>query len=284
MVILESFGAFGGEELHKRVRCLAMDGDLTTVNQHPIAEVMPVLLKSGQSASREKAAEKRKPRRSMQHYARRSMEIQDHPPVRFRVQIASSVSHSPPVELPSGSPTQICDHPCPSTEPENGHDRAVEPTPQHSSLPEDPEEQERVQQRERKEQEREMEREMYGRSCGGKLYPKYGWTNPETDSAYHHDHDAVEAGVESPEIVREKRESAGNHKGEERSRRKSQGRESAAERNGEENLARPNKMRRPTENIRRNFLGMIKYFRQNFLGNHLFNFREIFGGLVYPVK
>ena len=30
---------------------------------------------------------------------------------------------------------------------EDGHDRAVEPTPQHSSLPEDPEEQERVHQR-----------------------------------------------------------------------------------------------------------------------------------------
>ncbi|KAF2595900.1 hypothetical protein F2Q68_00007879 [Brassica cretica] len=30
---------------------------------------------------------------------------------------ASSVPHSPPVEPPSGSPTKICDHPCPSTEP-----------------------------------------------------------------------------------------------------------------------------------------------------------------------
>ncbi|KAG5378180.1 hypothetical protein IGI04_026022 [Brassica rapa subsp. trilocularis] len=87
MVILESFGAFGGVELHRRVRCLSMDGDLKTVNQHPVAEVMPVLLKSGQSASREEAAEKRKPRRSMQHSARRSVEIPDHPPVRFRVQI-----------------------------------------------------------------------------------------------------------------------------------------------------------------------------------------------------
>ncbi|KAF3505493.1 hypothetical protein F2Q69_00007917 [Brassica cretica] len=29
----------------------------------------------------------------------------------------SSVPHSPPVEPPSGSPTKICDHPCPSTEP-----------------------------------------------------------------------------------------------------------------------------------------------------------------------
>ena len=35
MVILESFGAFGGAELHRRVRCLAMDGDLTTVILSP---------------------------------------------------------------------------------------------------------------------------------------------------------------------------------------------------------------------------------------------------------
>ncbi|KAF2560993.1 hypothetical protein F2Q70_00014743 [Brassica cretica] len=33
--------------------------------------------------------------------------------------LASSVPHSPPVEPPSGSPTKICDHPCPSTEPLN---------------------------------------------------------------------------------------------------------------------------------------------------------------------
>ena len=31
MVILESFGAFGYAELHRRVRCLAMDGELPTV-------------------------------------------------------------------------------------------------------------------------------------------------------------------------------------------------------------------------------------------------------------
>ncbi|WZZ15710.1 hypothetical protein YC2023_108799 [Brassica napus] len=65
MVILESFGAFGGAELHRRVRCLAMDGNIPTrfelafqchrsqVNPHPVVEVMPVLLKSGQSASLE---------------------------------------------------------------------------------------------------------------------------------------------------------------------------------------------------------------------------------------
>ena len=77
-----------------------MDGDLPTVrlspsfdtrynidlsfqwnrfegNDHLVADVMPILLKSGQSALREEAAEKRKPRRSMQHSARRSMEIPD---------------------------------------------------------------------------------------------------------------------------------------------------------------------------------------------------------------
>ena len=76
---------------------------------------------------------------------------------------------------------------------EDGHDRAVEQTPQLSSLPEDPQEQEqeqeRVQQRQREEQEREMEREMYGRSCGATM------RNPEWSGfPNHHDHDAVETG------------------------------------------------------------------------------------------
>ncbi|KAF3577176.1 hypothetical protein DY000_02032835 [Brassica cretica] len=68
------------EELHRRVRCLAMDGDLTTVrfsfelafqchrfgvNQHPVAEVMPVLMKNGQSASQEEAVEEMKDCRSI---------------------------------------------------------------------------------------------------------------------------------------------------------------------------------------------------------------------------
>ena len=106
MVILESFGAFRGVELHRRVRCLVMAGDFSVVrlspyfdtrqsfelafqchrsqvNQHPVAEVMPLLLKSGQSASREEAAEKRKPCRSMQLSARRSMEIPDRGPCIF---------------------------------------------------------------------------------------------------------------------------------------------------------------------------------------------------------
>ncbi|KAF3527260.1 hypothetical protein DY000_02040932 [Brassica cretica] len=92
---LEECGDFGvfwsllSVELYRRVRCLAMDGDISTailssyfytrysfeldfqchrfeVNQNPVVEVMPVLLKSGQSASREEAVEKRNVCRSMQ--------------------------------------------------------------------------------------------------------------------------------------------------------------------------------------------------------------------------
>ncbi|KAF3585612.1 hypothetical protein F2Q69_00028546 [Brassica cretica] len=77
-----------------RVRCLAMDADIPNVrlspsfskrsifelsfqchrfevNQHPVPEVMPILLKSGQSASREEAVEEMKDCRSMkQHWCR----------------------------------------------------------------------------------------------------------------------------------------------------------------------------------------------------------------------
>ncbi|KAF2546548.1 hypothetical protein F2Q70_00022606 [Brassica cretica] len=85
-----TLGIFGPLELHRCVRFLAMYGDLPTVrltpyfgtrysfelafqchrfevNQHPVAEVMPVLLKYGQSASREKTVEKRNVCRSMQN-------------------------------------------------------------------------------------------------------------------------------------------------------------------------------------------------------------------------
>ncbi|KAF2592145.1 hypothetical protein F2Q70_00043373 [Brassica cretica] len=79
-------------ELHRRIRCLGMDGDLITVrwspsfdirysfelafqcdrievNHHPVAEVIPVLLKSGQSVSQEKTVEEIKDCRSMtQHW------------------------------------------------------------------------------------------------------------------------------------------------------------------------------------------------------------------------
>uniref|UniRef100_M4DF96 Uncharacterized protein n=1 Tax=Brassica campestris TaxID=3711 RepID=M4DF96_BRACM len=66
-----------------RSRSLMISTLREKVNQHPVAEVMPVLLKSGQSASREEATEKRKPLRSMQHSARRSMEIPDRGPCIF---------------------------------------------------------------------------------------------------------------------------------------------------------------------------------------------------------
>ena len=63
---------------------------------------------------------------------------------------------------------------------------------------------------------------------------------------------------------------AGNRERERWSRRKSREGETVRrgeeERNGEEDRARPNIMRRPTETIRRNFLGNILYFRRNFLG------------------
>ncbi|KAF3515061.1 hypothetical protein F2Q69_00006801 [Brassica cretica] len=78
-------------ELHRHVRCLAMDGDFSIVRlspyfdtrysftlafqfhwfevkQHLVAEVMLVLLRSGQSASCEEAVEKRNVCRSMQNY------------------------------------------------------------------------------------------------------------------------------------------------------------------------------------------------------------------------
>ncbi|KAF3534737.1 hypothetical protein DY000_02042906 [Brassica cretica] len=50
---------------------LAFQFHRSHVNHHHVEKVMPVLLKRGQSASREEAAEKRKPRQSMQHSARR---------------------------------------------------------------------------------------------------------------------------------------------------------------------------------------------------------------------
>ena len=93
---MEECGDFGvfwsllSAELHRRVRCLAIDVDLHTVrlspcfdtrysfelafqshrfevNQHPIAEVMPVVLKSGQSPSRVEAVEEMKDCRSTVH-------------------------------------------------------------------------------------------------------------------------------------------------------------------------------------------------------------------------
>lgn len=74
---------------------------------------------------------------------------------------------------------------------EDGHDPAVEQTPQLSEVPDEQEheqEQEWVPHREREENEREMEREMSGRSCRAMRNPK--WSR----SPNHHDHDAVESG------------------------------------------------------------------------------------------
>ncbi|KAF3571630.1 hypothetical protein F2Q69_00059151 [Brassica cretica] len=46
---------------------LAFQFRRSEVNQHPVADVMPVLQKSGQSASREEAVEKRNICRSMKN-------------------------------------------------------------------------------------------------------------------------------------------------------------------------------------------------------------------------
>ena len=73
---------------------------------------MPVLLKSGQSASREEAAEKRKPRRSMQHSARRSMEIPDRGPCIFYDCVNPRSNHKLP-ECPwtTRNPTYVISKP-----------------------------------------------------------------------------------------------------------------------------------------------------------------------------
>ncbi|KAF2573644.1 hypothetical protein F2Q70_00003978 [Brassica cretica] len=100
VVILVSFGAFFSAELHRRVRCLAMDGEPIfytrysfeldfqchrfEVNQHPIADVIPVLLKSGQSASLEEVVEEIKDCRSMVHPCHRSTVIPERGPSIFQ--------------------------------------------------------------------------------------------------------------------------------------------------------------------------------------------------------
>ena len=91
--VLENFGdyrAFWGDELHRRVWWLAMDGDLSKVRLSPYfdkryiwdlvfqwhcfevnptvrSEVILIVLKSGQSASPEEAVEEMKERRSTVH-------------------------------------------------------------------------------------------------------------------------------------------------------------------------------------------------------------------------
>ncbi|KAG5415449.1 hypothetical protein IGI04_003016 [Brassica rapa subsp. trilocularis] len=79
--VLEESGDFGvfwsplSAELHIHVRCLTMYGDLP---MHPVAEVMFILVKSGQSASREEAVEEIKQHRSTVHPWFRSMVILKH--------------------------------------------------------------------------------------------------------------------------------------------------------------------------------------------------------------
>ena len=121
--VLEKYGDFGtfcGAELHRRIICLAMDGDLSTVrlrssfdtsyifelafqchqvevNQHLVAEVMPGLLKSGQSASREEVVEEMKDCRSMKHHWYRSTVIPENRPSLFRDQFRPRNHHILPI-------------------------------------------------------------------------------------------------------------------------------------------------------------------------------------------
>ena len=123
MYVLEKYGDFGvfwGAELHKHIRCLAMDEDLTTVrlipsfdtrynleldfqrhpfevNPHPVAEVMPVLLKGGQSASREEAVEEMKDCRSILHHWCWSKVIPENRKSLFRDQFRPRSHHILPI-------------------------------------------------------------------------------------------------------------------------------------------------------------------------------------------
>ena len=122
---LEESGDFGvflnplSAKLHRHVRCLAMYGDLPTdilspslnrrqnfelafqcrrfeVNQHPVAEVMPVLLKSCHSASREEAVEEMKDCRSMVHPWCRSTVIPEYRPSIFYDRLKPRRNHKLP--------------------------------------------------------------------------------------------------------------------------------------------------------------------------------------------
>uniref|UniRef100_A0A0D3CSV0 Uncharacterized protein n=1 Tax=Brassica oleracea var. oleracea TaxID=109376 RepID=A0A0D3CSV0_BRAOL len=73
IVILVSFGALLSVELHTRSFELDFQCRRFEVNQYHVAEVMPVLLKSDQSASREEAVEEMKDYRSMKQHWCRSM-------------------------------------------------------------------------------------------------------------------------------------------------------------------------------------------------------------------
>ncbi|KAF3536125.1 hypothetical protein F2Q69_00020759 [Brassica cretica] len=67
------------------------------VNHHPVAEVMPVLLKSGKSASREEAVEKMNGCRSMKHHWCRSTVIPENRSRLFRDQFRPRSHHILPI-------------------------------------------------------------------------------------------------------------------------------------------------------------------------------------------
>ena len=67
------------------------------VNQHHVAEVMPALLKSGQSTSREEAVEEMKDCRSMKHHWYRSIVIPENSPSLFRDQFRPRSYHILPI-------------------------------------------------------------------------------------------------------------------------------------------------------------------------------------------
>ena len=122
---LEENGDFGvvwsllSAQLHRSVRCLAMYGDLPTfrlsptlnrryifqlafqchrfeVNQHPVAEVISVLLKSGQSDSRDEAIEEMKDCRSMVHPWCRSTVMPERGPSIFQNRLKPKSNHKLP--------------------------------------------------------------------------------------------------------------------------------------------------------------------------------------------
>ncbi|KAF3545559.1 hypothetical protein DY000_02007760 [Brassica cretica] len=90
LVILESFEV---AELHRCTRFLAMDGELPT---HPIAEVMPVLLESGTSGSREEAVEEMKEIRLTVRPWCRSMVNPEHGTILFQDRLKPRSQHKIP--------------------------------------------------------------------------------------------------------------------------------------------------------------------------------------------
>ncbi|KAF2542523.1 hypothetical protein F2Q68_00030318 [Brassica cretica] len=67
------------------------------INQHPVANVMPVLLKSGQSASREEVVEEMKDSRSILHHWCRSTVIPENRTSMFCDQFRPRSHHILPI-------------------------------------------------------------------------------------------------------------------------------------------------------------------------------------------